>query len=178
MLRGFLFESPESQTGRTALSNSELSGLVIKTQSGFYTVQTVEGLVTCQLRGTLKQSSKKTELCVIGDHVTLERNQDGTGSIKAIAPRQRVLSRVEPSASAGTAAEREQVIIANPDQAVFVFSAAKPSPHLRMLDRFLVAGEKAGLPSIAIVVNKIDLAEQEAHATFDLYATIGYTVLF
>ena len=178
MNRGFLFESPESQRGKTTLSNRELAGLVIKTQSGFYEVLTDEGFVTCQLRGTLKQSSKKTELCVIGDHVTLERNEDGTGSIKAISPRQRVLSRVEPSSSAGTIAEREQVIIANPDQAVFVFSAAKPSPHLRMLDRFLVAGEKARLPSIAIVVNKIDLAEEEAHQTFEVYEKMGYPVLY
>src|SRR5258708_14410243 len=170
--------SPESQIGRSTLNNNELSGLVIKTQSGFYEVLTAEGFVTCQLRGALKQSNKKTELCVIGDHVTLERNADGTGSIKAIAPRERVLSRVEPSSSAGTIAEREQVIIANPDQAVFVFAAAKPSPHLRMLDRFLVAAEKAQLPSIAMVVNKIDLAEEAAHQAFDYYAKMDYPVLY
>ncbi len=81
----------------------EKTGLVVKTQSGFYTVQTEDSLVTCQLRGTLKQSSKKTELCVIGDHVTIEMIEDGTGAIKSIAPRERVLSRVEPSSAAGTA---------------------------------------------------------------------------
>jgi ribosome biogenesis GTPase len=157
---------------------TDQTGLVVKTQSGFYTVQTEQGLVTCQLRGTLKQSNKKTELCVIGDHVTIQLNDDGTGAIKRIAPRTRVLSRVEPSAFAGTAAEREQVLIANLDQAVFVFSAAKPSPHLRMLDRFLVAAEKAEIPDIAIVVNKIDLAEQTAHNTFAVYEKIGYPVLY
>jgi ribosome biogenesis GTPase len=155
-----------------------LTGLVVKTQSGFYTVQTEQGLVTCQLRGTLKQSVKKTELCVIGDHVTLEMIEDGTGAINAIAPRERVLSRVEPSAAAGTAAEREQIIIANVDQTMFVFAAAKPSPHLRMLDRFLVAAEKAEIPTIAIVVNKIDLAEEEARRTFAVYEKIGYSVLY
>jgi len=156
----------------------EKTGLVVKTQSGFYTVQTEDSLVTSQLRGTLKQADKKTELCVIGDHVTIEMIEDGTGAIKSIAPRERVLSRVEPSSFAGTAAEREQVIIANLDQAVFVFAAAKPSPHLRMLDRFLVAAEAAIIPAIAIVVNKIDLAEQTARTTFALYEKIGYTVLY
>src|SRR5581483_10500269 len=160
------------------LSRTEETGLVVKTQSGFFTVQTNSGLVTCQLRGTLKQASKKTELCVIGDRVTIEINSDGTGVIKAIAPRERVLSRVEPSNYAGTSTEREQVIIANPDQAVFVFAAAHPDPHLRMLDRLLVAAEKAEIPSIAIVVNKIDLAEGKARATFGLYERIGYPVLY
>ena len=157
---------------------TEQTGLVVKTHSGFYTVQTADALVTCQLRGTLKQSTKKTELCVIGDHVTLDLAEDGTGSIKTIAPRLRSLSRVEPSSSAGTSAEREQIIIANPDQAVFIFAAAQPSPHVRMLDRFIVAAEKAEIPQIAIVVNKIDLAEEEAHRLFAIYERIGYPVLY
>ena len=157
------------------------TGLVVKTQSGFYTVQLDQPdvpLVTCRLRGTLKQVSKKTELCVIGDHVTVELLPDGTGAINSIAPRDRVLSRVEPSDYAGTSTEREQVLIANLDQAVFVFSAAKPSPHPRMLDRFLVVAEKAALPSIYIVINKIDLAEAEARETFADYERIGYPVLY
>src|SRR5258707_100533 len=94
-----------------------------------------------------------------------------TGKGKAT---ERVLSRVEPSSYAGTAAEREQVLIANLDQAVFVFSAAQPAPHLRMLDRFLVAAEKAEIPSIAIVVNKIDLAD--VRPIFTVYEQIDYTV--
>src|SRR5260221_5158680 len=108
--------SPESQIGRSTLNNNELSGLVIKTQSGFYEVLTAEGFVTCQLRGALKQSNKKTELCVIGDHVTLERNADGTGSIKAIAPRERVLSRVEPSSSAGNNDQTATVAMSHTEQ--------------------------------------------------------------
>jgi ribosome biogenesis GTPase / thiamine phosphate phosphatase len=167
-----------SSVRKSDLSSSEFTGLVVKTQSGFYTVQTPDGLITCQLRGTLKQSNKKTELCVIGDHVTADRLEDGTGAIKAIAPRERVLSRVEPSAYAGTAAEREQVLIANPDQTVFVFAAAKPSPNTRLVDRFLVAAEKAEIPSIAIVINKIDLDEEATRAKFSVYEKLGYTVLY
>jgi ribosome biogenesis GTPase len=160
------------------LSGTELTGLVVKTQSGFYAVQTESGIYTCQLRGTLKQSTKKTELCVIGDRVMIEPTPDGTGSIKTVLPRECVLSRVEPSEYAGTSGEREQVLIANLDQAVFVFAAAKPSPHTRMLDRLLVAAEKADIPSIAIVVNKIDLAEESARAIFSTYEKIGYPVLY
>ncbi len=36
----------------------------------------------------------------------------------------------------------QQIIIANPDQVVFVFACANPAPHLGMLDRFLVIAEK------------------------------------
>jgi ribosome biogenesis GTPase / thiamine phosphate phosphatase len=161
-----------------ALTEREQNGLVVKTQSGFYTVQTDMGIFICQLRGTLKQGSKKTELCVIGDHVTIEVASDGSGVIKAIAPRERTLSRVEPARYAGTSTEREQIIIANPDQTIFVFAATRPDPHLRMLDRLLVAAEKHEIPSIAIIVNKIDLAEQTARATFALYERIGYPVLY
>jgi ribosome biogenesis GTPase / thiamine phosphate phosphatase len=161
-----------------ALTKHELSGFVGKTQSGFFTVQTERGPVVCQLRGTLKQGSKKTELCVIGDRVTIEIGEDGRGAIKAIAPRERTLSRVEPARYAGTSTEREQIIIANLNQAVFVFSATRPDPHLRMLDRLLVAAEKAEIPDIAIVVNKVDLAEGTAHATFAIYEKIGYPVLY
>lgn len=161
------------------MSPSEQQGLVIKTHSGFYTIFSGDRSVICQLRGTLKQADRKTELCVLGDHVTFEVLSDGSGVISAIHPRSRSLSRVEPSAYAGTAAERQQIIIANPDQAVFVFAAAKPTPNPRLVDRFLVAAENADIPSIALVLNKIDLVgEGEARSIFGLYERIGYPVFY
>jgi len=154
-------------------------GLVIKTHSGFYTVQTEQGPIVCQLRGKLKERAKKLELCVIGDEVTLTANPDGTGAIMGIAPRVRALSRVEPGGLSGTDAEREQVIVANPDQTIFIFAAVHPSPHTRLLDRFLVMAEKATIPSIQIVVNKIDLVDRaETEAIFEMYRAIGYAVLY
>jgi ribosome biogenesis GTPase len=104
-----------------------------------------------------------------------------SGAITRIAGRERVLSRVAPHSAVGTSAEREEVIIANPDQAVFVFAAAQPAPHTRMLDRFLVAAEKAAIPDIRICVNKIDLVAEERDATLAAFATyelIGYRVLY
>jgi ribosome biogenesis GTPase len=160
----------------------QINGLVIRTQSGFFAVETPNGPVVCQLRGRLKEEYKDTDLVAIGDRVTIELQPDNTGSIIDVAERERVLSRVAPSSAVGTSAEREQVIIANPDQAIFVFSAAHPSPHVRMLDRFLVAAEKAHIPDIRICVNKIDLVEGEEEAEiremFAVYATIGYLVFY
>ena len=152
----------------TKTENELVDGLVIKTHSGFYTVQTERGSIVCQLRGKLKEQALKRELCVIGDQVTLTVNADGTGAITAIEARVRALSRVEPGNMAGTDAEREQVIVANPDQAIFVFAAAQPAPHTRLLDRFVVMAEKAAIPSIQIVVNKIDLVDHaETEAIFE-----------
>lgn len=162
-----------------------LEGLVIRTQSGFFTVQTPQGPIICQLRGRLKEEAKDTDIMALGDRVTLERlpiKADTVGGvIVAVAERERVLSRVATSSAVGTSAEREQVIIANPDQAIFVFAAAQPAPHTRMLDRFLVAGEKAGIPEIRICVNKTDLvgdALEETQAIFAVYEQIGYPVLY
>lgn len=156
-----------------------VEGIVVKTQSGFYTVDTPGGRIVCQLRGALKLASKKTELCVLGDHVEVEALPDGRGVIRRILPRERVLSRVEPSEYAGTSTEREQVLIANLDQAVFVSSAARPAPNTRFLDRCLVAAEKAEIPSIVLALNKIDLVgETGARELFDVYERIGYPVLY
>lgn len=160
-------------------------GLIIRTQSGFFTVQTPQGPIVCQLRGKLKEEYKKTDLVAIGDRVTIEllpvEGDLAGGVIIQVEERERVLSRVAPHSAVGTSAEREHVIIANPDQAIFVFSAAQPSPHVRMLDRFLVAAEKAAIPEIRICVNKMDLVADDpapTRATFGVYEAIGYPVLY
>lgn len=164
-------------------------GLVIRAQSGFFTVHTDAGDIICQVRGRLKQERRDTDLVAVGDHVriSLIEEHDVTGMIEEIAERERVLARLAPRAGGrgarrwdreGYLAEREQVIVANPDQAIFVFSCADPTPHLRMLDRLLVGAEIQRIPAI-ICANKIDLVSQrEARALFEIYRTIGYPVLY
>lgn len=167
----------------TALADV-LTGLVIRTQSGFFTVQTDHGVYISQLRGKLKEEYKETDLVALGDRVTIELLPVEADQVSAVivnvAPRERVLSRVAPSSAVGTSAEREQVIIANPEQAIFVFSAADPAPRTRMLDRFLVAAEKAEIPDIRVCVNKMDLLADRAPTleTFGVYERIGYPVLY
>jgi len=68
------------------------------------------------------------------------------------------------------------VLLANADQAVFVFACAHPNPKLRMLDRFLVIAEKQRVPAV-IVANKIDLVEN-AKEIFGLYEPLGYRVIY
>lgn len=156
-----------------------MEGLVIKAQSGFFTVRTDEGDYVCQIRGRLKQERKGTALVAVGDWVTISVNPDGTGLIESVAERERVLSRARPSPSSRhMLKDQEQVVVANPDQVVFVFSIRQPEPSLRKLDRFLVVAEMNELPAL-ICVNKIDLAEPgEAQEMFRLYEEIGYPVLY
>ena len=153
---------------------------MIKSQSGFFTVETDEGNYVCQIRGRLKQERQDTDLVAIGDWVTISIAPDGTGLIESVAERERVLSRARPSPydRRKVLEDQEQVLVANPDQVVFVFSIKKPRPSLRKLDRFLVVAEMNALPAV-ICVNKIDLASrEEAQEMFGLYEEIGYPVLY
>ncbi len=129
-----------------------MRGLIIRSQSGFYSVETETGNLTCRLRGRLKQGKRLGDIVAVGDWVQVTQLVDETGMIEAVEPRQHMLARMAPTPRG----EYQQIIIANPDQAVFVFACAKPEPHPGMLDRFLVVAEKQGLP-VLIVVNKVDL---------------------
>ncbi len=151
-----------------------MRGLIIRSQSGFYTVETSAGSLTCRLRGRLKQGKRLGDILAVGDRVDVTLLHDTTGTIEAIEPRQHMLSRLAPTPRG----EYQQIIIANPDQAVFVFACAKPDPHPAMLDRFLVVAEKQGLP-VLIVINKVDLLGLPgAKAAFDHYANLGYSLIY
>jgi ribosome biogenesis GTPase / thiamine phosphate phosphatase len=148
-------------------------GLIVRSQSGFFTVQAGSGMLTCSLRGRLKQGKRTGDLAAVGDRVLVNRHPDGTGTIESIQPRRSALVRLDPRPQG----VYQQVLLANPDQAVFVFACASPAPHLRMLDRFLVTAEKQGIPAL-IVANKVDLVgEERAEEIFGLYPPIGYPVV-
>ncbi len=159
-----------------------LDGLVVSDQSGFFGVELAdEKVVTCRLRGRLLEEAQSSDIAAIGDRVKIQILEDGSGSIEEVLPRISALSRAmrtEGKRGAGDS-EREQVIIANADQALFVFAAAQPSPNLKMLDRFLVTGEKSTIQKLVIVVNKMDLEDNSVtHARFAPYEKIGYRVLY
>jgi len=173
------------QNSQFAIRNSQISGLIIKAQSGFFTVHTDSGDFVCRVRGRLKQERRDTDLVAVGDRVRISLVEDGSGMIEEIAERERALTRLSLSGRDfrrwdrdGYLSEREQVIVANPDQAIFVFACADPAPHLRMLDRLLVGAEIQHIPAV-VCANKIDLVDrQEAQALFGIYQEIGYPVLY
>lgn len=147
-------------------------GLIVKAQSGFFWVETGEGVIVCQLRGKLKQGRAKGDIAALGDQVDITVLDDGSGVVETVRERKQLIARHDPRPGG----VYQQVLLANPDQAVFVFACANPNPKLRMLDRFLVIAEKQKLP-VVIVANKIDLVANPKDS-FGMYEAIGYHVIY
>ena len=160
------------QTGIYLTNNINKQGLIIKAQSGFFWVETGEGIIVCQLRGKLKQGRAKGDIAALGDRVDISVLTDGSGVIETVEERRQAIVRLDPRPQG----EYQQVLLANPDQAVFVFACAHPTPRLKMLDRFLVIAEKQRIPAV-IVANKIDLVD-DPKEMFGLYASLGYRVIY
>jgi len=74
-----------------------LDGLIIKAQSGFFTVHTDVGDFVCQVRGRLKQERRDTDLVAVGDRVRISLAEDRSGMIEEVAERERALARLAPS---------------------------------------------------------------------------------
>jgi ribosome biogenesis GTPase len=158
---------------------SLIPGLILRAQSGFFDVDTEEGILRCQLRGRLTRPRRTSDLVAAGDRVRVQPVGPTTGVIEHVEPRSRVLSRRAPEGGADRRrAGREQILLANPDQMAFVFAAAEPDPNLRLLDRLLVVAERETIPAL-IVVNKIDLTGRRAAARlFEVYEHLDYPVLY
>jgi ribosome biogenesis GTPase len=154
------------------VSQESRNGLIVKAQSGFFTVETGLGVVVCQLRGKLKKGRAMGDIAAIGDRVLLTVLPDGSGVIEEVEERERAIVRLDPRPQG----DYQQVLLANPDQAIFIFACAHPSPRLKMLDRFLVIAEKQKIPAV-VVANKIDLVPDPT-SIFGLYEDIGYRVLY
>ena len=85
------------------------------------------------------------------------------GNIEEILPRENALIR--PA-------------VANIDQALVIFAAAKPKPNFNLLDRFLIMMEYQKVP-VTICFNKCDLLTgEELHAFSDVYEQCGYPVVY
>jgi ribosome biogenesis GTPase len=152
-----------------------MNGLLIKAQSGFYTVLVEDGRrLTCQLRGRLKKGPRLGDVVSIGDRVEVTPLESGTGVIEAVEERAHQFVRLDPTPRG----VYQQILIANPDQVVIVFACAEPAPRLGMVDRFLVTAEKQDIPAL-IVANKVDLVDrEEAEELFGRYPPLGYPVIY
>jgi ribosome biogenesis GTPase len=166
--------NPESnyvpfQDRPSGINRSAMPGVVVRAYGKWFNVQLhdEERLLLSTLKGTLKRERRKTDLVAVGDRVWVVDVGDDEGQIEAVEPRVRVLAR-----PARNADDVEQVILANPDQVLLVFAVSNPSPHRRMLDRFLVLAEYAALPAI-IGVNKVDLDEVDETGLLTSKAIFG-----
>jgi ribosome biogenesis GTPase len=148
-----------------------VKGLVLEGTGGVWHVRTEDGaVVDAVLRGRLKLADRPALKLAVGDDVVLE-GSPGAFSIREILPRRSQLARRAPGGARG-----ERIVAANPDQVVVVFAAARPDPHPRMLDRFLVIAEANELPA-QLIINKVDLTgEAAARERFAPYERAGYAV--
>jgi ribosome biogenesis GTPase / thiamine phosphate phosphatase len=160
-------------------------GVVLSGAGGSWRVRLDDAtVIDATLRGRLKreplgdQSRREREAerlkLAVGDDVFVEPDIRGdVWAICEILPRRSRLARRAPGGAYG-----ERIVAANVDQVVIVFAVAKPEPHPRMLDRFLVIAEANELAA-RIIVNKIDLVgEAEARARFAPYERAGYPTHF
>jgi ribosome biogenesis GTPase / thiamine phosphate phosphatase len=155
--------------------NPRAVGTILRAQSGFFWVQTPEGLVECKLRGKLKRERQNTDIAVIGDEVEISLVGPGEGAIEVVRPRRSKLAR---RAAGSRGAYREDLLVANVDQVLLVFSCTAPAFSPRMLDRYLVICEHSALDA-CIVATKVDLVGQEtAEKLFAPYVAIGYPVCY
>ena len=156
-----------------------LPGVVVRAYGKFFAVQLADGReLLSTIKGGLKRRRRGTDLVAVGDRVTVTDVGEGEGRIESIEPRRSALSRLARHTN-----DVEQIILANPDQALFLFAVRNPEPHPRLLDRFLVMAESRRLPAL-IGVNKMDLDEPGAdgqpslaHRIFDRYERM-YPVYF
>jgi ribosome biogenesis GTPase len=166
-------------------------GVIVSGTGGVWQVRTDTGdTLDASMRGRLKKSnagkradgslrrdtvlaSASTLKLTVGDDVLVEPGLRGEAwAIAEILPRRSRLARRMPGGGQG-----ERVVAANVDQVVVVFAAAKPEPHPRMLDRFLVIAEGNDL-SARVVINKVELVgETSARERFRPYEHAGYPVI-
>lgn len=140
-----------------------MTGRIIKGIAGFYYVY-VEGcgVYECKAKGVFRNRKVKP---LVGDRVEIQVIDEAEykGNMEEILPRTSELIR--PA-------------VANVDQAMVIFAAAKPKPNLSLLDRFLISMEQKEVPSI-ICFNKIDEAsEEELQRLKEIYGGCGSGLLF
>ncbi len=179
--------------GASATGPPLIEGLVVDANRGQYRVETPDGHLLCQLRGRLRKelvyaksvntSARKSvkdvkvrghDPVAVGDRVRVLPTGVGAGVIEEIVARAGAgaFTRRDPGKGQGALTS-----VAGLDQLVAVFAAREPTPHLGLLDRFLVLAEAQGLDAL-ICINKIDLGLEPAlDAHLAVYRALGYPVV-
>ena len=110
-----------------------MQGKIVKGIAGFYYVHVAEsGIYECKAKGAFRNQKVKP---LVGDNVRLEvlDEEQKKGNIEEILPRKNELIR--PA-------------VANIDQALVIFAAAKPKPNFNLLDRFLILMQYQKVPGL------------------------------
>lgn len=140
-----------------------MTGKIIKGISGFYYVHAGEsGIYECKAKGIFRNRKIKP---LVGDNVEIDvlDEKDKKGNIVDIKERKNELIR--PA-------------VANIDQALLIFAAAKPEPNYNLLERFLILMRHQQIP-VTICFNKTDLSKDEKlEQIADVYRKCGFPLVF
>ena len=134
---------------------NKLVGRILRSLSGFYDVQTPEGLITCRARGILRKEGSSP---LTGDmvEITVER---GKGMVEKILPRKNKF--VRPA-------------VANIDALVVFAANVNPVTEPFLIDRVAAIAGDQGVPVI-LCVNKCDL--DPANDLVRIYRNAGFAVI-
>lgn len=152
------------------------TGIVILSTGSNHSVEFEGNTYFCKIKGKLRlKDFRSTNPVAVGDIVDFEIADDTSGIIVKIHDRKNCILRKSTNLSKDT-----QVLAANIDQAIFVYTMRNPETTTVFLDRFLVSAESYSIPTV-IVFNKSDIyAKSEFDDLAEIMATydeIGYKII-
>ena len=133
-----------------------ISGIIVKALSGFYYVESAQGLIECKARGKFRLDGTSP---LVGDRVLCSLDAEGRGRIDKVEPRRNWF--VRPA-------------VANIDTLVFIASGTNPVTDPFLIDRVSVIAAESGCDLI-VCVNKSDL--HRADELFRIFKAAGFPVL-
>lgn len=150
-----------------AALGSEQQGLVVTRFGKTVDVENSDGnIVRCKLRQNIGE-------LVCGDRVIWQAENETSGVICAVLPRNSLLARPDFQG-------RKKLIAANIDQ-IMITCAIYPEVSPGLIDRYLVAAEATGITPV-IVVNKTDLITEQSRPIIErqlaIYHQLGYHIIY
>lgn len=133
-----------------------MRGRIQKALSGFYYVDTDEGMLTCRARGKFRRDGLSP---LVGDRVQVQPLGGGEGVVESIEPRRNAF--VRPAA-------------ANIDQLVVLCANVNPITDPYLIDRVTAIAALKDC-DVVIAINKCDL--DPGDALYEIYTAAGFPVV-
>jgi len=156
-----------------------MKATVYKSTGSWYVVKAADGKTyNARIKGRFKiDDITSTNPIAVGDHVEIEMENEGEGSvvINTIIDRKNYITRQSPHNR-----HQHHIVASNIDQSLLFATLKDPKTSQGFIDRFLVTCEAYHIPAV-IVFNKADLHRKKEDEKFselkNIYETIGYKVM-
>lgn len=118
-----------------------MQGQIVRAINGFYYVKTAEGILECKAKGKFRLDGI---MPLVGDYVSIEKEEDGYDVIAEIKERKNELIRPR---------------VSNIDILLIIVSAKKPKPDFMLVDKLIIEAQRNDIEPV-ICINKTDIAKQ------------------